>query len=185
MEAGTSPAKRTCCDRRIVADGGAPAAFCQGVIGTVAGAEFSDDCRAKHLAAAGPGRCPRERVIGGCRITKDNDDQSQVFDWYYDVSEPPDGGVRDAEAFENRVDGGGAIAAVCTGTVRTAPRSRGREGARRALRLGAALGIAAGLGAPCDARGGVRLRTEGGSAPSGPCTPNVVFAEALGSVSTP
>lgn len=111
------------CDRRIVADGGTPAAFCQEVIGTVAGAEFSDDCRAKHLAAAGPGRCPRERVIGGCRITKDNDDQSQVFDWYYDVSEPPDGGVRDAEAFENRVDGGGAIAAVC------ADRDRYEDGA--------------------------------------------------------
>lgn len=110
------------CDRRWVDDGGAPAAFCQELIATVAAAEFSDDCRAKHMATAGPGRCPRERVIGGCRLWRDNQDDSLVFDWYYDVTALPDGGPLDAEAFDSRTDHAG-LPAVC------ADRSRYEEGA--------------------------------------------------------
>jgi len=74
------------CDRRFVTEGGRPAAFCQEVLSTVAGAEFSDDCRAKHKATAGAGPCPRASVIAGCKLRKANDDDSSVFDWYYDVA---------------------------------------------------------------------------------------------------
>jgi hypothetical protein len=75
------------CDRRFVTGGGQAAAFCQELAGTVAAAEFSDDCRAKHRAAAGTGGCPRARILGGCKILKKNDDDSIATDWYYDVSE--------------------------------------------------------------------------------------------------
>ena len=75
------------CDRRFVTDGGQPAAFCQEVVATVAASEFSDDCRAKHKATAAPGVCPRSNVIAGCKLTKKNDDESKVSDWYYDVSD--------------------------------------------------------------------------------------------------
>jgi len=74
------------CDRRFVSDGGQPAAFCQEVVATVAGAEFADDCRAKHQASADPGLCPRAKIIAGCKLHKHNDDDSLVWDWYYDVS---------------------------------------------------------------------------------------------------
>ena len=74
------------CDRRYVTDGGQPAAFCQEVVSTVAAAQFADDCRTKHEATAGPGLCPREKIIAGCKLLKKNDDQSLVWDWYYDVS---------------------------------------------------------------------------------------------------
>ena len=74
------------CDRRFVTDGGRAAAFCQEVLGTVAGAEFSDDCRAKHKATAAPGPCPKENIVGGCKLHKDNADDSLVYDWYYDVT---------------------------------------------------------------------------------------------------
>jgi hypothetical protein len=86
------------CDRRFVTDGGQAAAFCQEVKATVATSEFTDDCRAKHHATAGSGLCPRANVIAGCRILKHNDDDSLVWDWYYDVSSldagvpGPDGG---------------------------------------------------------------------------------------------
>lgn len=74
------------CDRRFVTDGGQPAAFCQEVVATVAAAEFADDCRAKHQASADPGLCPRAKIIAGCKLHKHNDDDSLVWDWYYDVS---------------------------------------------------------------------------------------------------
>lgn len=74
------------CDRRFVTDGGQPAAFCQEVTATVAASEFSDDCRAKHQALAAPGLCPRVDIISGCKLLKHNDDDSQVWDWYYDVA---------------------------------------------------------------------------------------------------
>ncbi len=89
------------CDRRSVTDGGQAAAFCQEVVSTVAAAEFADDCRTKHQAAAAPGLCPRAKIIAGCKLLKKNDDQSLVWDWYYDVSDAvaeagahagPDGG---------------------------------------------------------------------------------------------
>jgi hypothetical protein len=75
------------CDRRFVTDDGRPAAFCQEVVATVAAAEFSDDCRAKHKATAGTGLCPRAKIIAGCEIHKNNKDDSRVFDWYYEVPE--------------------------------------------------------------------------------------------------
>jgi hypothetical protein len=75
------------CDRRIVTTGGQAEAFCQEVVATVAAAQFADDCRDKHQAAAAPGLCPRGRVIAGCKLRKQTDDDSLVWDWYYDVSE--------------------------------------------------------------------------------------------------
>jgi hypothetical protein len=83
------------CDRRYVTDGGQPAAFCQEVVATVAAAEFADDCRAKHKATAGAGLCPRPRIIAGCKLLEKHDDESLVWDWYYDVSDiVADGGPR-------------------------------------------------------------------------------------------
>lgn len=89
------------CDRRVVTDGGRPSSFCQEVVGTLAATQFSDDCRDKLLATPGPGRCPRERIIAGCKLEKKNRDDSLVWDWYYDVSatDGGDGGVS-ADAFE-------------------------------------------------------------------------------------
>lgn len=90
------------CDRRYVTDGGQPAAFCQEVVSTVAAAEFADDCRTKHEATAAPGLCPRAKIIAGCKLLKKNDDESLVWDWYYDVTDMvaeagahagPDGGL--------------------------------------------------------------------------------------------
>lgn len=121
------------CDRRYVTDGGQPAAFCQEVIATVAAAEFADDCRAKHEATAAPGPCPRERIIAGCKLRKANDDDSQVFDWYYDVSDVlaeagtragPDGGA----TFDSVQRGVADVAIAC------ADRTRYEEGAELASR---------------------------------------------------
>src|SRR6185312_10648350 len=81
------------CDRRFVGDAGQPSAFCQEIVDTVAASQFADDCRTKFAATAGPGRCPRDRVIAGCALDKKDDDGSHVWDWYYDVSNlVPDGG---------------------------------------------------------------------------------------------
>ncbi len=74
------------CDRRYVGDGGQPAAFCQEITATVAASQFADDCRTKFSAQAGPGLCPRPEIIAGCKLLKKNDDKSEVWDWYYDVS---------------------------------------------------------------------------------------------------
>ena len=81
------------CDRRFVSNETKERApFCQEVIDTVAVSQVRDDCREKHAAQAGEGRCPRENIIAGCKIHKDNDDGSEVFDWYYDVSDLEDAG---------------------------------------------------------------------------------------------
>jgi hypothetical protein len=89
------------CDRRYVSDGGQPAAFCQEVVSTLAASQFADDCRLHLLATPGQGLCPRDRIIAGCKLLKQNADNSQVWDWYYDVSnieaeagadDGPDGG---------------------------------------------------------------------------------------------
>jgi hypothetical protein len=90
------------CDRRFVSDPNAQAApFCQEIIDTVATGQFKDDCNQNHHAAAGDGRCDRANVLGGCKSNKVNEDQSEVWDWYYDVSaieaeagpdDGPDGG---------------------------------------------------------------------------------------------
>lgn len=74
------------CDRRFIADGGNNGPFCQEIVDTVAGGQFQDDCRTKFQAQTGDGRCPRLSVIAGCKNKKVNDDKSEVWDWYYDVS---------------------------------------------------------------------------------------------------
>ena len=85
------------CDRRFVSTASKERApFCQEVIDTIAVSQVSDDCREKHAARTAEGRCPRENIIAGCKIHKDNDDGSEVFDWYYDVSDLEDAGDDDA-----------------------------------------------------------------------------------------
>mgnify|MGYP005857242321 CR=1 FL=1 len=75
------------CDRRFVPPEREPASFCQEIVDTLATSQFQDDCRETHAASTGDGRCPRERVLGGCKLHKVNDDGSEVWDWYYDVSD--------------------------------------------------------------------------------------------------
>ena len=89
------------CDRRYVDKGFQAASFCQEIIDTVATSQFKDDCRQNHGAAAGDGKCGRERVIAGCKNDKKNDDNSEVYDWYYDVSD-----IIDAEGRHAGPDGG-------------------------------------------------------------------------------
>jgi hypothetical protein len=106
------------CDRRFVTDGGQPAAFCQEVVATVAAAEFADDCRAKHQANAEPGLCPRPRIIAGCKLLKHNDDDSLVWDWYYDVSDiladaGPRAGFDGGPTFESVPRGVSDVAQMC------------------------------------------------------------------------
>jgi hypothetical protein len=77
------------CDRRYVTDGGTPSAFCQEVVGTLAASQFADDCRNNHQATTGPGLCPRPTIIAGCKLLDSHSDDSQVWDWYYDVASFP------------------------------------------------------------------------------------------------
>jgi hypothetical protein len=87
------------CDRRFVANTEKePAPFCQEIVDTVAQSEFQEDCRAKFAAKAEEGRCPRERIIGGCKIHKNNDDGSEIWDWYYDVSDLEEAGIDGRDA---------------------------------------------------------------------------------------
>jgi hypothetical protein len=74
------------CDRRFVTPGGQASAFCQEVVDTVAASQFADDCRMKHQATPGPGLCPRELIIAGCKLDEKHGDGSIAWDWYYDVS---------------------------------------------------------------------------------------------------
>jgi hypothetical protein len=121
------------CDRRFVTDGGQAAAFCQEVSKTVAASQFADDCRGKHLATAGPGLCDRPRIIAGCKLRKVNQDNSLVWDWYYDVSDiladagthaGPDGGFTFDDVPPKTV---ADVAKLC------ASRSRYEDGADLAL----------------------------------------------------
>jgi hypothetical protein len=75
------------CDRRFVPPEKQAASFCQEIIDTLATSQFKDDCDQKFKAASGDGRCGRENVLGGCKDRKVNDDSSEVYDWYYDVSQ--------------------------------------------------------------------------------------------------
>ncbi|WP_394837795.1 hypothetical protein LVJ94_12865 [Pendulispora rubella] len=76
------------CDRRYGEGPEAdPAGFCQEVIDTVAVSQVGDDCRDNQHAHSIEGRCPREGIIGGCKLSITNDDGSEVYDWYYDVSD--------------------------------------------------------------------------------------------------
>lgn len=92
------------CDRRSVEDGGGLAPFCQEVVDTVATSQFQDDCRDKHKASTGDGLCPRERIIAGCKLSKVNDDGSDVYDWFYDVTNLEDAGVKFEEPARTKDD---------------------------------------------------------------------------------
>lgn len=116
------------CDRRYVVDGAQRAAFCQEIVNTVAASQFADDCRVKHRASAGAGACPREHIVAGCRLLEKHEDDSRVFDWYYDVTDilveagvngGPDGGP----TFDSRPASVDDVAAMC------ADRSRYEQGA--------------------------------------------------------
>ncbi len=96
------------CDRRYVTPGGTPAGFCQEVVQTLAASEFADDCRTKHQAAADTGLCARGQIIAGCKLRKHNDDDSLVYDWYYDTSQL-DGGT----AFEATAKAVNDVAKMC------------------------------------------------------------------------
>ena len=111
------------CDRRFVTDGGQPAAFCQEVIATVAAAEFTDDCRAKHKATAAAGPCPRPKIIAGCKLLEPHDDDSKVWDWYYDVSDiladaGPNAGRDGGSTFDSRPRTTAEVAAYCSDPTR-------------------------------------------------------------------
>jgi hypothetical protein len=113
------------CDRRYVTDGGQPSSFCQEVVDTVAASQFADDCRHKFEATPGPGLCPRANIIAGCKLLKKNDDNSLVWDWYYDVSgiiaeaganAGPDGGPTFQDPPTSVLD----VAALCASRARYA-----------------------------------------------------------------
>lgn len=114
------------CDRRFVKGADKePAPFCQEVIDTVAVSQVRDDCREKHTASAFEGKCPREKIIAGCKIHKDNDDGSEVWDWYYDVSDLEDAAVHAPDAtpdagpiFKDPVRTKEEVKALCTDKTR-------------------------------------------------------------------
>lgn len=108
------------CDRRFVSGDKEPSPFCQEVIDTIAVSQISDDCRNRHAARTDTGRCPRDRIIAGCKLEKDNEDGSEVWDWYYDVSDLElDGGSH----FENPVRTKDQVMKMC------ADRKRYEDGA--------------------------------------------------------
>ncbi len=85
------------CDRRFGAGPKfKPDAFCQEVIDTVATSQVEDDCRDKHGARTIDTKCPRQNIIAGCKLNESNDDNSEVYDWYYDVSDLEDASAQDA-----------------------------------------------------------------------------------------
>jgi hypothetical protein len=107
------------CDRRYVTDGGTPAAFCQEVVGTLAASQFADDCRNNHQATTGPGLCPRPEIIAGCKLTENNSDDSQVWDWYYDVADFPDAEADGAPYFAPPVASStSSVATICADPTR-------------------------------------------------------------------
>lgn len=101
------------CDRRYVTDGGTEAAFCQEVVQTVAASEFADDCRAKHEATADTGLCPRAKIIAGCKLLEKHEDDSVVYDWYYDV-----GGVGSGVQIESVATSVDDVARMCADRTR-------------------------------------------------------------------
>jgi hypothetical protein len=85
----TLTASDNSCDRRVAPK---PEPFCQEIVGTLVGAQFQEDCVSRFSAKAEAALCPRESVIGGCRVDKVFDDGSRVTDWFYDLSQL-DGGT--------------------------------------------------------------------------------------------
>lgn len=111
------------CDRRYVVDGAQRAAFCQEIVDTVAASQFADDCRTKHRASAGAGACPREHIVAGCKLLEKHEDGSQVFDWYYDVTDilveaGPNDGPEGGPTFDSRPTSVDAVAAMCADPLR-------------------------------------------------------------------
>jgi len=99
------------CDRRYVdSPEKEPAAFCQEVIDTVASSQIQDDCRDNHHARAIDGRCPRENIVGGCKLSMTNDDGSEVYDWYYDVDDLE---KADGKSFQSTVTTTDDVRAQC------------------------------------------------------------------------
>ncbi|HWL88860.1 MAG TPA: hypothetical protein VNO21_23815 [Polyangiaceae bacterium] len=99
------------CDRRYVTDPKVEAAaFCQELVDTVAASQFEDDCRSRFTAQAADGRCPREKIVGGCKISVTNDDGSEVYDWYYDVSDLE---AKSGREFQSHVSSADAVRAKC------------------------------------------------------------------------
>ncbi len=87
------------CDRRFVANlSKEPGSFCQEIIDTLAVSQFTDDCHEKFAAKGEEGRCPRERIIAGCKLHKENDDGSEIWDWFYDVSDLEQDGIEGRDA---------------------------------------------------------------------------------------
>ena len=103
------------CDRRYVTEEGSPSAFCQEIIDTIAMPQIWDDCRQRHHARAIEGRCPRERIVAGCKVSRVNDDGSQVYDWYYDVEEEDD---ESGLPYESRVTSADEVRAKCADRTR-------------------------------------------------------------------
>src|SRR5262249_20789789 len=85
----------------------------QEVIDTVAVSQVGDDCRDKHGARTYEGKCPRERIIAGCKIHKDNDDGSEVWDWYYDVEGLEDAGTDAGPVFKDPARTKDDVKALC------------------------------------------------------------------------
>ena len=81
------------CDRRFTHKP-IRASFCQEIVDTIADGEFQEDCDDKLESNTGEGLCPRDNVLGGCKIHKENDDGSEIFDWYYDVTAMEAEGIR-------------------------------------------------------------------------------------------
>lgn len=84
------------CDRRFVTPPHKPGSFCQEVIDTVAVSQVEDDCKRKFGARPIDDKCPRDKIIAGCKLHKDNDDGSEVYDWYYDISDLEDASAQKA-----------------------------------------------------------------------------------------
>jgi hypothetical protein len=121
------------CDRRYPLPGGQASPFCQEVQATLAASQFTDDCRDHLLATPGPGLCPTVGIIAGCKLDEQQQDNSTVRDWYYDVSaiiaeagasDGPDGGPTFVPPLPHTVSD---VAAIC------ADRTRYEDGAELVL----------------------------------------------------
>jgi hypothetical protein len=111
------------CDRRYTADGGQPSSFCQEVVNTLAASQFADDCRLHLEATPGEGLCPRSNIIAGCKLRQAENDGSEVWDWYYDVSSfvaeiGPDDGPDGGPTFVNPPQTIADVARLCADPTR-------------------------------------------------------------------
>lgn len=96
------------CDRRG-GESERPEPFCQEILETVAGSQFREDCATKLKGLPREDKCPRENVIGGCKVSVTNDDGSEIIDWFYNVDSDPDSKVK----LENRIHTQEEVRAKC------------------------------------------------------------------------